>query len=78
MANYSRTIPTMANSPEDAMHATCGAFSQDFLAKATVYVFDAPPALIVYKGRAFQKDGEGKHVGAFLNAAKGSGMYAAG
>lgn len=49
-ANFSRLMPIQASDAAEAVKATCGYFSDDFKKKATVYVFDTPPALIQYKG----------------------------
>jgi hypothetical protein len=68
MANYSRTIPVLANSPEDAFKSACGMYSDDFLAKATVYVFDAPPALIVHKGERYTFEQAQRILLAYLRA----------
>lgn len=50
IANFSRLIPIKENTAEDAYKATCGYFGDDFKQKATVYVFDTPPTMLVYKG----------------------------
>lgn len=58
IANFSRLMPVRAETAEEAYMESCGHLSEDFRAKATVYVFDAPPALIVYKGEGFHRMGD--------------------
>jgi len=51
IANYSRLMCVEeAKSPEEAIQRTTGYFGADFQQKATVYVFDHKPALVVVKG----------------------------
>lgn len=56
IANFSRLIPIQAENAEEARKMTCGYFSDDFKKKATVFVFDTPPALIQYKGEKMGLD----------------------
>ncbi len=56
IANFSRLIPIKAESAEAALKESCGYFSDDFKRKATVYVFDAPPTTIQFKGEKMGVD----------------------
>lgn len=86
IANYSDIIPVEANNAEDAIERACGLYMGSsntaynslpaaFRDKATVYVFDSPPALIVHKGERFTRgpcirgsSSEREHVEAYLRA----------
>jgi hypothetical protein len=57
-ANYSRLIPVAAETAEQAAKETCGYFREEFRQKATVFVFDAPPALITHRGVDYPRTGD--------------------
>lgn len=50
IANFSTLMPVKANTAEEALAETCGYVHDDFKQKATVVVFEHPPALVQYKG----------------------------
>lgn len=50
IANYSRLMQVVASDAAHAHHLTADGMSEDFRLKATVFVFDTPPAHIVHKG----------------------------
>ena len=64
IANYSEILPVEANNAEDAIERACGFYmgssNTAFRDKATVYVFDSPPVVIVHKGE------RSEHVEAYL------------
>ena len=53
IANYSRLMKVSAKDATEA--AESAMFGPGFDEKATVYVFDVPPAMIVYKGQKFPR-----------------------
>ena len=55
IANFSRLLKVEAKDADAALQCTVGWYMESdnpaFRDKATVYVFDSPPARIVYKGK---------------------------
>ncbi len=56
IANFSRLITIKADNAEEARKLSCGFFSEDFAKKATVFIFETPPAIIQYKGEKMGVD----------------------
>lgn len=50
VASYSRLMSVQAENAEEAAKLACGYFDENFHKKATVYVFNVPPAMIVHRG----------------------------
>jgi len=46
IANYSSLMEVKAETPGAALHTATRHYSDDFIQKATVYVFDTPPVLV--------------------------------
>ena len=49
LGNYSKPLEIMADSPEAAAKVPLSFYSDDFRAKASIYVFEAPP-VYTYRG----------------------------
>lgn len=60
-ANYSRCLRVTAESPEHAIHCMCGFYSDDFKKRATIFVFDHPPALVSDRGEVGKPDAFGHY-----------------